>query len=94
MLHGPPVVVHDEDNCVGERCCIHDPSPHPLRNAPLVWKKPSMLRRCEHEVDHPDPDDLVWRFGSVAFGRRRLRHVCACWCCGLPRHGETVAVAA
>lgn len=56
------------DDCFDNHCCIHNPSDHPLRAAPLVWRqagifdwKPShMERMCEHGVGHPDPDSLAF----------------------------------
>lgn len=58
--HGPLSCKWDE------HCCIHKPSDHPLKDAPLNWResgpfdwKPShMERMCPHGIGHPDPDSL------------------------------------
>lgn len=48
--------------CDGHSCCIHRPSDHPLRGAPLVWdgRAYRMHRRCEHGQIHPDPDHVAY----------------------------------
>lgn len=63
MYTGPPLIVHDNDDCRGRNCCIHWPSPHPLADRPLNWRGPwiGMERICEHGIGHPDPDDLAYR---------------------------------
>lgn len=52
---------HGPDQCSGEFCCIHNPSDHPLKAAPLNWRgdRGLMERLCEHGIGHPDPDDLA-----------------------------------
>lgn len=52
---------HGPAQCVGEYCCIHNPSDHPLRDAPMNWRgdRGLMERLCQHGVGHPDPDDLT-----------------------------------
>lgn len=66
---GKHVEVHERtDDCLEHGCCIHNPSDHPLKDAPLVWRvagafdiKPShMERHCDHGVGHPDPDSLAF----------------------------------
>lgn len=54
--------VHRAGDCLGEYCCIHNPSDHILKNAPLNWRsdKRQMERICDHGVGHPDPDDLAY----------------------------------
>jgi len=59
-LHdGRVLKTHGSDECSGSPCCIHSPSNHPLRNAPLGWRPERALieRLCEHGLWHPDPDD-------------------------------------
>lgn len=53
--------VHDKSACAGSACCVHHPSDHPLRDAPLHWREDRglMERVCEHGVGHPDYDDLA-----------------------------------
>ena len=57
--------VHAPTDCLGEYCCIHKPSDHPLRYAPLAWMGEirSMFRVCEHGFFHPDPDDIRFLMG-------------------------------
>lgn len=54
---------HSRDRCVGQWCCIHNPSDHPLSGAPLNWRgdRGIMERICEHGVGHNDPDDTAAR---------------------------------
>lgn len=54
---------HEEDDCIGPFCVIHNPSPHPLREAPLQYRgdRGLMERRCVHQVGHPDPDDIAYK---------------------------------
>jgi hypothetical protein len=68
---------HGPSKCSGEACCIHNPSEHQLREAPLNWRADRYLmeRICEHGVGHPDPDDLAHKqrvlgesYGKYAFG--------------------------
>lgn len=49
---------HDESQCSGEYCVIHNPSEHHMREWPLNWRddKGVMERICEHGIGHPDPD--------------------------------------
>lgn len=55
--------VHHRSLCAGEYCSIHNPSQHPLRNAPLNWRadRGIMERFCSHGIGHPDPDDYQYR---------------------------------
>lgn len=53
--HGPAV-------CAGETCVLHNPSDHPLRDAPMVFRmdKAALVERtCEHGIGHPDPDSVA-----------------------------------
>ncbi|WP_394621319.1 hypothetical protein JNUCC0626_20140 [Lentzea sp. JNUCC 0626] len=63
-LHdGRVMSTHPDTACTWDRCCVHRPSDHPLKTAPLFWDhdKRIMLRRCKHNNLHPDPDDLKVR---------------------------------
>lgn len=54
------IAIHLPDACAGNRCIIHNPSPHPLVNAPMLWNPPfGMLRTCAHGFKHPDADDAA-----------------------------------
>ncbi len=57
---GQKLNVHDYVDCKGESCTIHNPSNHPLNQAPTHWRfdRGIMERICEHGVGHPDPDDI------------------------------------
>lgn len=55
--------MHNVLQCLGENCCIHHPSEHPLNEQPLVFRhdrSPLMERICDHGIGHPDPDSLEY----------------------------------
>lgn len=54
---------HAPDECSGPFCVIHNPSDHPLKDAPMHWRsdKGVMERICSHGIGHDDPDDLAYR---------------------------------
>ena len=54
---------HGPGECSGEFCVIHNPSDHPLRDAPMHWRvdKGVMERICAHGIGHDDPDDVAHR---------------------------------
>lgn len=54
--------VHPASACAGHHCCLHNPSDHPLKHAPLRWRgdRRIMERVCEHGIGHDDPDDLAY----------------------------------
>lgn len=62
--------------CARRYCTFHNPSAHPLANAPRIWDPnySIVLRVCPCGIGHPDPDDL------------RTEHmtdcICGCDCCG------------
>lgn len=56
-----PLMTHHVNDCAGPNCCTHNPSDHPLRDAPLNWRGHVMERLCPHGIGHPDPDDLAYR---------------------------------
>jgi hypothetical protein len=60
---GTLLQTHPERVCVGGHCCIHNPSGHPLRDAPQFWVawSRSINRLCTHGVMHPDYDDFAFR---------------------------------
>ena len=86
---------HGPSQCAGEVCCVHNPSDHPLRDAPLNWRGDRYLmeRICAHGVGHPDPDHLAYleRLGAVTRGvfsvaEEQGVHGCD-GCCGGGRGG-------
>lgn len=69
--------IHPPDKCKGERCCIHNPSDHPLKDAPLQLRAdrwPLMERRCEHGVGHPDPDSVDYIQRTLPGGRESAEY--------------------
>lgn len=72
---GVLVNVHPERLCEGRPCCIHHPSDHALKDAPLNWRgdRRIMERICEHGVGHPDPDDGAYRASQ---GDEDMTHAC------------------
>lgn len=55
--------LHDQEACAGEFCTIHNPSDHPLKDAPAQLRgdrAPLMERVCPHGIGHPDPDSLAF----------------------------------
>jgi hypothetical protein len=64
--------VHKAAVCAGEFCAIHNPSDHPLKDAPMAIRRDSFKyglaeRFCPHGIGHSDPD-------SVAFFSRQGAH--------------------
>lgn len=57
---GRKLRVHNRADCRGERCVIHKPSSHHMRDWPLIWRddRGCFERICPCGVGHPDPDDL------------------------------------
>lgn len=55
------LIHHNQADCAGEHCCIHNPSDHKMRDWPLHWRadRGLMERICPHGVGHPDPDDIA-----------------------------------
>jgi hypothetical protein len=52
-LHG----VHQANDKCDKSCPIHNPSNHPLKDAPQNWsRKTGMVRKCECGIWHPDFD--------------------------------------
>lgn len=79
---------HAENVCGPTRypCCIHNPSDHALRDAPMIWRadRGLMERRCVHGVGHPDPDDLAFKrrtLGEDEAWGHGIHGCCAQRCC-------------
>jgi hypothetical protein len=53
------LLVHPKSTCAGQRCCIHNPSDHHMKEWPQNWREDRgmMERICPHGIGHPDPDD-------------------------------------
>lgn len=74
-----PVRTHDESACADDAaCCIHKPSDHPLRDAPLNWRSDRglMERVCIHGVGHPDPDDIAHKERTISDAWAYAVHGC------------------
>jgi hypothetical protein len=59
--------IHPEGTCLLGVCSIHNPSDHPLRDAPMDWfgdNIRALVRVCEHGFRHPDPDDLRFKMAT------------------------------
>jgi hypothetical protein len=75
--------IHRPELCVGRHCVIHKPSAHKMSELPLIWNSPEtqMERLCEHDVTHPDPDDLAYWL-SVRQPWKAFHECCPENCCG------------
>ena len=51
---------HEEDQCAGESCTIHNRSDHHMRHFPQFYHfgRSIMERKCTHGIGHPDPDEI------------------------------------
>lgn len=74
---GQKLKVHLKENCRGDKCVIHNPSNHHMKDWPLRWREDRGIfeRICKCGVGHPDPD---CRSAKGQFGI----HGC-CGCCNL-----------
>lgn len=63
---GTLLQTHPTAACVGTFCSIHNPSDHPLRDAPQLWdhRFRSIYRMCVHGNVHLDPDDFMFKWRS------------------------------
>lgn len=88
------IVIHNEEDCEGRPCVFHNPSDHPLNEAPTnirfdrpVWvggKPVAYLteRICEHGIGHPDPDSMDY---LLSIGASKAEEVHGCdGCCSRP----------
>lgn len=59
---GQVLQVHPPEVC-WKPCPVHEPSDHPLNEAPLHWRADMKLweRICPHGTGHPDPDDVAYK---------------------------------
>ena len=73
--------VHPATQCAGRPCVVHNPSDHHMRDWNLNFRadKGQMERLCpEHNVGHPDPDDMLYQ---VEQGREWMGIHGCCGCC-------------
>ncbi len=73
---GQVIGVHDDHDCTGKYCVIHNPSTHCLSTFPTHWRADRQLmeRICTHGVGHPDPDHL----DHLPAGRRHIESMHGC----------------
>lgn len=69
LLHSGATLtgIHPEGSCYLEHCAIHNPSDHPLKDAPMEWwgeRIRHLTRVCEHDFYHPDPDDIAFKMAT------------------------------
>jgi hypothetical protein len=83
LANGILTDVRDPSACAGQSwgCWFHHPLPHPLSDAPVIWRsdKQTAERRCPHGIGHPDRQDVVYK--GVVRGRDVSVHGCD-GCCG------------
>lgn len=89
---GTLLQTHPETSCGGGVCSIHNPSNHPLREAPQSWndRHKTIHRVCDHGYVHLDPDDFYfkWRIGlSLTALALISKHECD-GCCRWPMEDE------
>lgn len=60
---GTLLQTHSPSQCVGNFCSIHNPSDHPLRDAPQLWdgRFKAIYRLCSHGHVHIDVDDFTFK---------------------------------
>jgi hypothetical protein len=88
LADGRVLCHHPATVCSGEHCVLHNPSDHPMKSWPKVWRGDLglMERLCSHGVGHPDPDALA-HLARVGVGVDQPGvHGCD-GCCRPPAHG-------
>lgn len=78
------LLTHNASVCEGERCCIHNPSDHSMKDFPQLWRgdRGLMERVCEHGVGHPDPDSIAYIERTRGPGAANTESVHGCdGCC-------------
>jgi hypothetical protein len=86
---GDRLAVHSLEDCRGPVCPIHRPTPHHMRNWPMIWRGDRRIfeRVCEHGIGHPDPDYQEAKLFIQGF----MDGVHGCdFCCAHPRVGDWV----
>jgi hypothetical protein len=83
LANGLLTNVHPASACAKQSwgCWIHNPLPHALSHAPVVWRSDRQFaeRICEHGIGHPDPQDVL--YNRRVLGRDIAVHGCD-GCCG------------
>jgi hypothetical protein len=86
---GDKLTVHSLGDCRGPVCPVHKPTPHHMREWPMIWRGDRRIfeRVCEHGIGHPDPDDQEAKLFIQGF----MDGVHGCdGCCMRPRVGDRV----
>lgn len=63
------IKIHDVGTCTGTYCPFHNPSDHPLKDAPINIRTDKYAlceRLCFHGVGHDDPDSVEWLKNRLA----------------------------
>lgn len=85
VVAGPlEVTTHSVFDCLGPNCVVHNPSNHPLKDAPITLRadKGGVVERiCEHGTGHPDPDDMWFRRTHLGEDLLVLTAHGCCGCC-------------
>lgn len=78
------LAVHNHDECMGPKCCVHNRSNHSMRPFPQNWRADRQLmeRICPHGIGHPDPDDPKIYMTSTEGENYELIHGCDGCCEG------------
>lgn len=84
LYDGRWLKTHGTKKCRGGVCPLHNQSEHHMKTWPQGWQQDRrmMVRLCEHEIGHPDPDGY----------NQDANHHCD-GCCHDPR-GRTYSVLA
>jgi hypothetical protein len=87
LANGAVLRVHAPDKCAGQICSVHNPSDHPLKDAPRAWRASYGLfeRECEHKIGHPDPDALAFLVRLRGESASHLKYHGCDGCCVPPR---------
>lgn len=82
--------IHEEHQCAGRYCVIHNPSDHHMRNLPLIWNSPEsqMERLCDHDFTHPDPDDIAYWVDIAQQPWKAVHECCPHNCCNKENQSE------
>jgi hypothetical protein len=76
------VGLHPEKPSCKDGCVIHSPSEHGMRGMKTLWRddRAMMERLCEHNVGHPDPDQV--RYWHSVYSGSQLFELMVHGCCG------------
>ena len=76
--------VHALRHCDGTWCAIHNPSDHHMEFWPLGIREDGLMeRKCEHGVQHPDPDTAAHFKVTRGWKDSNFKHECD-GCCVEP----------